>query len=120
MEKHEEELLNLLLKEGSLISEEDLTKSVWFHFGKPGDELPYFYFHETGQGLLKTPGKETEIFWECNSRGKISISMEGETVDYTGLIYKGVFLALVTVDSAQAILLFDSDKLKEQWAAFSN
>lgn len=120
MENDHSELLDLLINEGVPLSETVLCANLWFHFGNPGEELAYFYFHHDGQGLFKTPEYEMEIFWEMSEVGKISIELNGMKTPWTGLTYKDVFFALISEISDQALLLFNSDGLKEQWQAFSN
>lgn len=120
MEKHHRELLSLLIQSGTPLTENVLCANIWFHYGNPGEELPYFYFHHDGQGLYKTPESETEIFWEMRELGKVNIEFEGVKTPWSGLIYKDVFMALISEISDQALLLFNSDGLKEQWQAFSN
>lgn len=102
------------------MTETVLCANLWFHFGNPGEELPYFYFHPDGQGLFKTPDIESEIFWEMAEGGKIWIEFNGVKTPWSGLTYKEVFLGLISEISNEAMFLFNSDGLKEQWQAFSN
>lgn len=120
MENQNHELLDLLINQGVPLTETVLCANIWFHFGNQGEELPYFYFHPDGQGLFKTPESETEIFWEMAEEGNIHIVFNGVKTPWQGLTYKEVFLALISDITDQALLLFNSDGLKEQWQAFSN
>ena len=109
-----------MLRNGVPLTEPVLCANIWFHFGNSGEELPYFYFHPDGQRLFKTPDQETEIFWDMSEGGKISIELDGVKTPWTGLTYKEVFFALISEISDDALLLFNSDGLNEQWQAFSN
>jgi hypothetical protein len=103
-----------------LLTESALCANLWFHFGNKGEELPYFYFHHDGQGLFKTPDAEKEISWEMMPGGKILLEIDGVKSLWSGLIYREVFLGLISETSNEVIFLFNSDGLKEQWQAFSN
>lgn len=120
MKNDHTELLTLLLNSGVPVSKKVLCANIWFHFGNPGEELPYFYFHPDGQGLFKTPESESEIFWEMSEGGKILIEFDGVKTPWKALTYREVFVALISEISDHALLLFNSDGLKEQWQTFSN
>ncbi|SEG26417.1 hypothetical protein [Algoriphagus boritolerans] len=120
MKEQHHELLDLLINYGTPVSESILCSNIWFLFGNEGEELPYFYFHHDGQGLFRTPDSETEIFWEMSEVGNIRIEFDGVKTPWKGLTYKEVFMALISDITDDALLLFNSEGLKEQWQAFSN
>lgn len=120
MKQHHLDVLNLLTLKGTLISRAELVDKVWFNFDHADQDHPYFFFHDSGLGLFKSPEKEIEFYWEWMERGEIQLTMEGQTKTYTGLHYQTVFLALIPALSNEAFILFDSDKMQDQWKAFSN
>ncbi len=79
-----------------------------------------FTFTMMGRDYLGLQILKLKFFWEMSEVGNIRIEFDGVKTPWKGLTYKEVFMALISDITDDALLLFNSEGLKEQWQAFSN
>lgn len=120
MEKHKADLFHLLRLEGSPVTEELLCLCLWCVFRNPGEEIPWYFFHESGKGVYNNLKEEIEFDWELDESGMLTMESEGSAISFKALQYRGIFLGLFHLELQKTLLLFDSDGAKEQMIAFSN
>ncbi len=120
MEKHKAELFELLRRDGSPATEKILCGCLWSIFRNPGEEIPWYFFHESGKGVYFNLVEETEFDWLLSEDGILTMESEGSAISFLALQYKGIFLGLFQTEMQRTILLVDSEGAQEQMLAFSN
>lgn len=120
MDKHREDLFNLIRLEGSPVTEEILCANLWCIFRSPGEEIPWYFFHESGKGVYNNLKEETEFDWELTDQGVLTMESEGSAITFVARHYRKIFLGFFEMKRNAHILLFDSDGAKEQMKVFSN
>ena len=120
MEKHQKELFYLISREGSPLTKEIVCANLWCIFRSPGEEIPWYFFHESGKGVYFNLVEETEFDWEMTEEGKLTMESEGSAITFEGRHYREIFVGLFHFELQKTLLLFDSEGAKEQMRVFSN
>lgn len=120
MEKHQDELYFLIRKHGSPPTKEILCKKLWCIFRNPGEKIPSYYFDPSGVGIYNNLIVETEMLWDLDENGTLTMESDGSVISFECLHYREIFLGFFYKELNSNILLFDALGAKDQAAAFFN